>query len=134
MVCFKVGIPFKAHYRKFKIRTVKGIDDFAMMKEVVSRRCRKLKDEGEPLPDLILVDGGKGQLKSAMEAVKASGLKIPLAALAKREEEVFLPGKKDPVLLERNRPGLHLLQHLRDEAHRFAITFHRSLRDKEFLR
>jgi excinuclease ABC subunit C len=133
MVCFKGGVPHKEHYRRFKIRTVEGVDDFASMAEVVGRRYKKLQKEGERLPDLILVDGGKGQLHAAQAVLRELGVRSSLASLAKRIEEVFLPGREESVILAPNRPGLHLLQRLRDEAHRFGITYHRLLRDKALL-
>jgi excinuclease ABC subunit C len=129
MVCFKGGEPNRAHYRRFKIKQVAGIDDFASMQEVVGRRCRRAAKEGT-LPDLILIDGGKGQLKSALAALKEQSLRVPAAALAKRIEEVFIPGRSESIILERSRPALRLLQRARDEAHRFAITYHRLLRSK----
>ena len=126
--------PFKSRYRKFKIQTVAGIDDFASMREVVKRRYTRLKEEAtkeNPLPDLIMVDGGKGQLSSAVAILQELGLHdIPIIGLAKRLEEVFLPGESEPEMIPRTSSALKLLQQLRDEAHRFAITFHRDLRGK----
>jgi excinuclease ABC subunit C len=133
MVCFKAGEPHKAHYRRFRIRSVSDADDLAAMAEVVSRRYRRLSASGEGLPDLVVVDGGKGQLSAAEKALAGLGLSLPLAALAKRNEEVFLPGRAEPLLLGRERPALRLLQRLRDEAHRFAVTYHRLLRKKELF-
>lgn len=130
MVCFKGGEPNKDHYRRFKIRETAGIDDFKSMSEVVRRRYQRLSNAHEPLPDLILIDGGKGQLSSAVESLKELKLHIPIASLAKRLEEVFLPDRAEAVLLGKERPALHLLQKLRDEAHRFAIKYHRLLRGK----
>jgi len=116
---------------------VEGVDDFASMAEVVTRRYRRAvsRDKGfELLPDLIVIDGGKGQLSSAGEAITALGLEgVPMIGLAKRLEEIFLPHNSFPVLLPFNSPALQLLQSVRDEAHRFAITFHRSLRNKRGL-
>ncbi|MBI3553884.1 MAG: excinuclease ABC subunit UvrC [Elusimicrobia bacterium] len=132
MVCFKGGEPFKDHYRKFRIKEVAGIDDFKSMAEVVRRRYQRLKTEGG-LPDLVLVDGGKGQLSAALSALQEIKVKVPLASLAKRVEEVFLPGKSESIIMERGRPALRLLQRLRDEAHRFGITYHRLLRKKALL-
>lgn len=132
MVCFQGGEPFKDHYRKFRIKGVPGIDDFKSMHEAVFRRYRRLKEEG-PLPDLVLVDGGKGQLSAAAAALKEAEVKVPLASLAKRIEEVFVPGRRDSIILERSRPALRLLQHLRDEAHRFGINYHRLLRAKRLF-
>ena len=136
MVVFTNGEPDKAAYRKFRIKTVEGNDDFASLQETLTRRLTELKNgsEDESLgarPDLIVIDGGKGQLSSVMEIVDALGVTdIPFISLAKREEEVFLPGRSEPVILPRNSYALKLLQRIRDEAHRFAITFHRQLRKK----
>ncbi|PCI34742.1 MAG: excinuclease ABC subunit C [Elusimicrobia bacterium] len=131
MVSFAGGRPDKSQYRRFRIKTVEGIDDFASMAEVVSRRYKRLLDEQTPLPDLVLVDGGKGQLEAARKALASVRAKVPLASLAKREEEIFLPGRKKSIKLPANSAALHLLQQLRDEAHRFAITFNRRRRSKK---
>jgi len=131
MVCFKGGRPNKDHYRRFKIRETTGIDDFKSMAEAVFRRYRR-RSIGEA-PDLILIDGGKGQLGASRQALERLGLDIPIASLAKRLEEVFVPGRTRSIILERHRPALRLLQRLRDEAHRFAITYHRYLRGKKLL-
>ncbi len=134
MVSFLDGKPRKSEYRKFGIRTVEGVDDFASMREVVRRRYERTISEGTPLPDLIVVDGGKGQLSSAVEVLHDLQLSaIPIIGLAKRLEEVFVPGESLPMNIAKTSPGLHLLQRIRDEAHRFAITFHRSKRDKATL-
>jgi excinuclease ABC subunit C len=133
MVCFQGGEPHKDHYRRFRLREVSGIDDFASIAEAVRRRYSRLRREGEPMPDLVLIDGGKGQLGAAAKELKALKLRIPLASLAKRIEEVFLPGKSESIILERGRPALNLLQRLRDEAHRFGLSYHRLLRNKELL-
>ena len=131
MVCFVDGQPKKSLYRKFKIKTVKGVDDFAMIREVVLRRYRRLKSESAQFPDLILIDGGKGQLGMAVSALRELGLTyIPLVGLAKRLEEVFIPGYSEPQSIAKHSSGLRLLQHIRDEAHRFAVTFHRKRRGK----
>jgi excinuclease ABC subunit C len=131
MVVFVDGKPKKSEYRKFKIASVSGPDDFASMKEVIRRRYSRLLEEHQTLPDLIMVDGGKGQLSSAVEVLDALGIhNQSIIGLAKRLEEVYLPGKSDPELIAKNSTGLRLLQQVRDEAHRFAITFHRSLRTK----
>jgi excinuclease ABC subunit C len=131
MVCFIDGKPRKGEYRKFKIKEVKGIDDFAMMKEIVTRRYKRVINEKLPLPDLILVDGGKGQLSSAKSALDDLGLSfIPIIGLAKKMEEVFKPEFSEPQSISKTSPGLVLLKQIRDESHRFAITFHRQLRDK----
>jgi excinuclease ABC subunit C len=134
MVVFVDGKPRKSEYRKFKIRSVDGPDDFASMREVIGRRYRRLLDEQGTMPDLILVDGGKGQLSAAHVALLALGKpEQPMIGLAKRLEEVFVPGSGGPELIAKASAGLKLLQQVRDEAHRFAITFHRSLRAKRTL-
>jgi len=135
MVCFTDGKPRKSEYRKFHIKTVKGIDDFASMHEVVSRRYKRQLDENNPLPDLILIDGGKGQLSAAKSALDALGLGyVPVIGLAKRLEEVFKPGMSEPQNIAKTSPGLHLLRAIRDEVHRFAITFHRKTRKKDMTK
>jgi len=133
MVSFLNGRPDKSNYRRFKIKTVEGIDDFAMIAEVVARRYGRLKREGRLLPDLIVIDGGKGQLAAAQQQLELLGLAIPLISLAKREEEIFVPGRRNPVILAKNSLALQLLQRCRDEAHRFAVRYHRELRGKKAL-
>lgn len=134
MVVFVDGKPRKSEYRKFKIQSVTGADDFASMREIIGRRYSRLLEEQAQLPDLIMVDGGKGQLSSAVEVLEKLGIRgQPVIGLAKRLEEVFLPGRSDPELLPKSSAGLRLLQHVRDEAHRFAITFHRAVRAKRTL-
>jgi excinuclease ABC subunit C len=137
MVVFQGGRPAKGEYRRFRIRTVEGADDPASMAEVIRRRLERLKanDPKFPEPDLILLDGGKTQLSAVMPVFEELGVgselsDIPLRSLAKRDEEVFQPGRPEPVILERNSPELHLLQRVRDEAHRFANTYHRELRGR----
>ncbi|MGM0414554.1 MAG: helix-hairpin-helix domain-containing protein, partial [Bacillota bacterium] len=131
LVVFKQGEPAKDQYRRFKIKTVSGPDDFASMKEVINRRYSRILEEGRKLPDLILIDGGKGQLNVAVEVLDKLGLaQLDIIGLAKKEEEVFLPDKKEPVILPANSPGLYLLQRVRDEAHRFAVNYHRKLRSR----
>lgn len=131
LVQFIDGLPFKQGYRRFKIRTVEGVDDFASMREVVSRRFSKLNQDGDPFPDILLIDGGKGQLNSAMEAMHQIGVTPPFTiSLAKREEEVFVPGESEPRVLSRHSYALRLLQYVRDEAHRFAQQYHHLLRKK----
>lgn len=131
MVVFVDGKPKKSLYRKFAIKTVSGPDDFASMDEVITRRYTRLKEQGDPLPDLIMVDGGKGQLSTAIYALRLLGLKnFEIIGLAKRLEEVFLPRDPEPVLIPKTSSALRLLQQVRDEAHRFAITFHRLKRSK----
>jgi excinuclease ABC subunit C len=138
MVVFQDAVPKKAHYRKFGIKGVEGQDDFAMMAEVISRRFARARDvtaerydEGfAAMPNLVVVDGGKGQLSAALTALQAYDLpRVAVIALAKREEEVFVPGRPQPIALERDSAGLQLLQRIRDEAHRFALGFHRTRRD-----
>ncbi len=134
MVVFVDGKPRKSEYRKFKIRSVLGSDDFASMREVIERRYTRMIDEQGTPPDLIMVDGGKGQLSSAVEVLLMLGLSdVHIIGLAKRLEEVFLPGRSDPELIAKTSTGLRLLQQVRDEAHRFAITYHRTLREKRTL-
>jgi excinuclease ABC subunit C len=129
MVWFENGRPRRSEYRKFKVETVEGIDDFASMREVVGRYFRRRLDEGKPLPDLVVIDGGKGQLSSAHEALDALQLgELPIISLAKRDEEVFMPGRSESLRLPRRSPALRLLQQARDEAHRFAVTFQRKRR------
>jgi excinuclease ABC subunit C len=130
MVVFEDGRPHKAQYRRFKIETVQGIDDYQMIQEVIRRRYRGTLASQLPRPDLILIDGGKGQLSAACEELSALALSIPAMGLAKRFEHIFLPGAKEPIVLLPTSPVLHLLQHIRDEAHRFAVTYHRLLRGK----
>ena len=130
MVSFFNGKPDKQQYRRFRIREVQGSDDFRMIAEIVKRRYRRLKNERLPFPDLIVIDGGKGQLSAAWNELKLLGLDIPIVSLAKKEEEVFLPQKRNSVKLSLDSLGLKLLQRLRDEAHRFAISYHRKLRHK----
>ncbi len=128
-VVFVDGKPKKQDYRHYNVKTVDGIDDFASMHEIVSRRLRRLKEEAKPMPDLILVDGGKGQLHAAMQALKEQNCEeVPILGLAKRLEEIFLPNQEESILLPKTSAALRLLQQVRDEAHRFAITFQRSKR------
>jgi excinuclease ABC subunit C len=132
MVCFLNGEPFKKDYRKFNIKTVAGIDDFASMKEIVFRRYKRLMDEKADLPDLIIIDGGKGQLNAALESLEALGLrsKVAIAGLAKQQEELFFPGDKESIRLAWNSESLKLIRRIRDEVHRFGIGFHRAKRTK----
>ncbi len=134
MVVFADGKPKKSDYRKYKIRGVEGNDDFAAMREVVRRRYTRALTEKSELPDLIIIDGGKGQLSSAYEVLSELGIgTIPAIGLAKRLEEVFVIHSTDPLVLPRSSSSLRLMQHVRDEAHRFAITFHRQLREKRTI-
>ena len=134
MVVFVDGKPYKAHYRRFRIETVQGSDDCGMMREVIRRRYGGTLAAELPKPDLVLVDGGKGQLTSACEALASLSVQLPAIGLAKRFEHIFLPRASEPIVLLPTSPVLHLLQHLRDEAHRFAITYHRRLRGKTVSR
>jgi excinuclease ABC subunit C len=142
MVVFENGLAENSKYRRYKIATVKGIDDYAMLREVMTRRYRRLLEEERPLPNLVLIDGGKGHLNSGREVFEALGLldRVDLACIAKgkyrnnlKTDEVYLLHKKDPVLFKENSPSRFLMQRIRDEAHRFAITYHRRLRGKEAL-
>ncbi len=131
MVCFKNGKPYRKKYRRFKIKTVEGIDDFSMMNEVIKRHFKRKFDENIKMPELLMVDGGKGQLSSALKALTEVGTPaFPVIGLAKKREEIFLPGKSEPILLDKTDPALKLLQAVRDEAHRFAITYNREIRLK----
>ncbi len=134
-VVFKDGKPSKKDYRKFNIKTVEGPNDFASMEEVVFRRYRRLLEEGESLPQLIIVDGGKGQLSSGVKALETLGLrgKIAIIGIAKRLEEIFYPGDSIPLYLDKKSETLKIIQHLRNEAHRFGITFHRQKRSSVAL-
>ena len=132
LVTFIDGLPFKTGYRRFRIRTVEGVDDFAAIREVVTRRFRRLSRDEEVFPDILLIDGGKGQLHAAQEAFALLGVEPPqLLSLAKREEEVFRPGSSEPLHLSRHAAALRLLQYVRDEAHRFAQHYHHILRRKK---
>jgi len=134
LVSFVDGRARRSEYRKFKVQSVDGPDDFATMKEVVERRYRRVLREGWALPDLVVIDGGKGQVSAAAEAMHELGLEhIPLIGLAKRLEEIVVPGSRETILLPRSSSSLRLLQQIRDEAHRFAITFHRTLRARRTL-
>ncbi|MBD5234633.1 MAG: excinuclease ABC subunit C [Bacteroidales bacterium] len=134
-VVFRDGKPAKRDYRHFNIKTVEGPDDFASMKEVLTRRYTRLMQEGQELPQLIVVDGGKGQLSSAVEALDEMGLrgKIAVVGIAKRLEEIYFPGDSVPLYIDKNSETLRVVQHLRDEAHRFGITHHRDRRSKSAL-
>lgn len=135
MVVFEDGKPKKSQYRKFIIKSVDGPNDFASMQEVIERRYSKLEEENSPLPDLIMVDGGKGQLSSAVEILNKLGFEnYNIIGLAKRLEEVFFPGNSEPESIPKTSSGLKLLQQVRDEAHRFAITFHRGRRSKRTIK
>lgn len=131
MVQFRNALPDKSNYRRFKIKTVEGVDDFASIAEVVRRRYTRLKNENAELPDLILIDGGIGQLNAAVGELKRLGVRVPTISIAKRFEEIFVPGAEEPLVLSRKSKALKLLQQVRDEAHRFAITYNRLLRKKD---
>ena len=130
MVCFRDGIESKKDYRHFNVKTVQGINDFATMKEVVHRRYKRLLDEHQSLPQLVIIDGGKGQLGAAMESITELGIvgMMTVVGLAKNEEELFFPGDTESVKLPYNSDSLHLIRRIRDEVHRFGITFHRQKR------
>ncbi|PIQ48009.1 MAG: excinuclease ABC subunit C [Cytophagales bacterium CG12_big_fil_rev_8_21_14_0_65_40_12] len=132
MVCFKMGRPSKKDYRHYKIKTVVGPDDFASMTEVVGRRYKRLLEEKQPLPKLVVIDGGKGQLNAACDALRQLGIygDVPIIGIAKRLEEIYFPEDEFALHIDKKSEALRLIQKLRDEAHRFAITFHRDLRSK----
>jgi excinuclease ABC subunit C len=151
MVVFAKGTPRKSDYRRFKIKTVAGQDDFASMQEMLRRRFKRLGDEGyrdsakighdqengwNIIPDLIIIDGGKGQLNAALRVLDEFELRdaLPIVGLAKREEEIFIPDRSEPIILPRKSPGLFLVQRIRDEAHRFGVSYHRNLRGKDAIR
>lgn len=136
MVCFKNALPFKKEYRHFHIKTVEGINDFASMQEIVYRRYKRVLEEEKPLPQLIIIDGGKGQLSAAMESIKALDLvgKTTVVGLAKNVEEIFYPGDKESLKLSFQSETLNLLKRIRDEVHRFGITFHRNTRSKGVIK
>jgi excinuclease ABC subunit C len=135
LVVFEQGRPKPAHYRRFRIKTVSGVDDYAMLSEVLKRRFKRgvqASDSWAVMPDLVLIDGGKGQLSAALTAMREVGADfIPAAGLAKENEEIFIPGRSKPIVLPRSSPGLQLLQRLRDEAHRFALGYHQRVRKKQ---
>jgi excinuclease ABC subunit C len=134
MVVFIDGKPKKSEYRKYRIRTVEGPNDFASMQEVVQRRYTALEKNKDSEPGLVIIDGGKGQLSNAVDVLHSLSLHIPLIGLAKRLEEIFVPGQSEPILLPKTSSSLRLLQQIRDEAHRFAVTYHRQIRSKRILR
>jgi excinuclease ABC subunit C len=134
MVQFRDGKPDKSNYRRFKIKTVEGIDDFASIAEVVKRRYTRLLDEHAQFPDLVIIDGGRGQLSSARGALAGMGVTgQPVIAIAKREEEVYVPDADLPLRLDRKSIALRYIEEIRDEAHRFAIAYNRLLRKKKVL-
>ena len=132
LVNFIDGLPFKPGYRRFRIKSVEGVDDFASIREVVTRRFRRLSQEEHVFPDILLIDGGKGQLNAALDAFNILGIEAPcLISLAKQEEEIYRPGEAEPLRLSRHSAALRLLQYVRDEAHRFAQHYHHILRRKK---
>ncbi len=134
LVSFLDGLPFKHGYKRFKIKSVDGVDDFGSIREVVSRRFSRLREEGESFPDLLLIDGGKGQLSAALDAFRLLDITPPpILSLAKRDEEIYLPGESEPIRLSKHAYALRLLQYVRDEAHRFAQRYHHLLRRKSSL-
>jgi excinuclease ABC subunit C len=135
MVCFMNGKPSKRNYRHFNIKTVVGANDFASMYEIVSRRYKRLLEENQPLPQLIIIDGGKGQLSSACQALKDLGIygKMAIIGIAKKLEEIYFPEDEVPLHLNKKSESLRFIQQIRDEAHRFAITFHRDKRSKNSI-
>ncbi|NYT05932.1 MAG: excinuclease ABC subunit C [Methanomicrobiales archaeon] len=133
MVQFRQGRPDKRNYRRFRIRTIEGIDDTAAIAEVVRRRYTRLRDEDSPMPDLVIIDGGKGQLRAARDALMAIGVKVPVIAIAKREEEIYLPGMTHALPLGKKQKASLFIQEIRDEAHRFALAYNRLLRKKQVI-
>lgn len=133
MVSFLKGAPDKNNYRRFRIREVGGIDDYAMLAEVVRRRYSRLKRENLPLPDLVIIDGGKQHLLTAKKELDKLKVKIPVISIAKEKENIYLIGKKEPINLSPDSAGLHLIQRLRNEAHRFAVSYHHVLRRKKVI-
>ena len=133
MVQFRNGLPDKSNYRRFKIRTVEGVDDTTAIAEVVRRRYTRLITEKSELPNLIVVDGGQGQLNAGIKEHNKLGLRIPIIAIAKKFEEIYLPGLHTPLKLSKKTKALQLIQQIRDEAHRFAIGYHKKLREKRIL-
>ncbi|MEK7198759.1 MAG: helix-hairpin-helix domain-containing protein, partial [Bacteroidota bacterium] len=136
MVCFKDGMPSKNDYRHYNVKTVEGINDFATMKEVVFRRYKRLLAEELPLPKLVIIDGGKGQLSAAMESIRELNLagKLTVTGLAKNVEELFFPGDSESIKLPWDSDSLKLVRRIRDEVHRYGITFHRNKRSKGTLK
>ena len=133
MVRFRDGKPDKSNYRRFKIKTIEGIDDPAMIAEVVRRRYSRLIEEEKELPDLIVIDGGRMQLSAAFKELHGLNLRIPVIGLAKKREEIYYPGLAEPQQLDHKTRAIRLLQNIRDEAHRFAVKYHKVLRSKRTL-
>ncbi|MCX5680391.1 MAG: excinuclease ABC subunit C, partial [Candidatus Omnitrophica bacterium] len=133
MIYFYKGRPKNGEYRHFRIKTVSGVDDYAMMREIVGRRYSRMMKEGRCLPDLILIDGGKGHLGAACGELEKLGIsKVPVIGIAKEFERLYVKDKKDPIILPKESKALHLLQRIRDEAHRFAISYHKRLMSKRY--
>jgi excinuclease ABC subunit C len=128
---FVGGKPDKSGYRKFKIKTVSGRDDFAMISEIIKRRYLRLLEENSKLPDLVLIDGGKGQLNSALKSLQSLGLHLDCVSLAKENEEIFVPNQKNPTIISKDRPSLKILQYARDETHRFGVAYNRAIRKNQ---
>ena len=133
MVRFRDGRPDKQNYRRFRIKTVEGIDDVSAIGEVIRRRYARLIEERSTLPDLIMVDGGRGRLRAAVRETRDLGLTIPVIALAKKEEQVYMQGHAHPLPIDRKERASLFLQEIRDEAHRFAVAYHRLLRKKKSI-
>jgi excinuclease ABC subunit C len=131
MSSFVGGIPNKSGYRKFKIKTITGRDDFGMIGEIIKRRYYRLLEENSTLPDLILIDGGKGQLSAALKSLESLGIKLPCISLAKENEEVYLPKTKDPIVIPKHKESLKILQYARDETHRFGVAYNRTIRKNQ---
>ena len=128
---FVNGTPNKSGYRKFKIKTVSDRDDFAMIGEIIKRRYYRLLEENSELPDLIVIDGGKGQLNAALKSLESLGLKLPCISLAKENEEVYIPKNKLPVIISKDKSSLKILQYARDETHRFGVAYNRTIRKNQ---
>ena len=133
MVQFRNGVADKKNYRRFKIKTIEGVDDVASIAEIVRRRYHRLIEENTDLPDLIIIDGGKGQLSAALDVIQSLDLVIPVIAIAKKEELVFVPGEMLPLHLDPKGMALRYIQEIRNEAHRFAIAYHTLLRKKRMI-
>ncbi len=129
-VVFEKGVPLKEEYRKYRIKSVQGVDDYGMIKEIIRRRTGKVNEGQEPMPDLILVDGGRGQMRAVLEVLRGGGINIPVVGLAKGEEKIYVSQRRFPLLLPRSSPALRLLMRVRDEAHRVAHSYHLHLREK----
>ncbi len=133
-VVFRNAKPAKRDYRHFHVKTVEGPDDFASMREIVERRYKRMMEENQPLPDLVVIDGGKGQFSAAMESIDALGIRdrMTVVGIAKKLEEIYFPEDSIPLYIDKKSESLRLIQQIRNEAHRFAITFHRNTRSKRF--